>query len=234
MVVTLFHSDDIAPRLRIHTLLTTNGTDSIGSPLWQARESTLGCRTLSCTSLTLLVAQLAACGITNLAARIVWHPPTVSAAHTQSALPAQTLVLKTVSVEYGAAEHERTLVLFTGIGDFRLERRHLRAGAQQRGLSRRQGKCSSLNPSWCRPEQEFGMVEGMISPLLSPECASRSRLQAIFLLRPPVMEYSEMIQVALSLSLYESLLVPFDLCTVFLEGYARTAYPHIPLLWLEV
>jgi len=236
MVVTLFHADiaPIAPGLRIHTLLSTSGTDRIGSALWQAREAVLGCGTLSCTSLTLLFEQLAAHGITHLTERLVWHQPTVSAAHTQSSLPAHTLVLKTVSVEYGAAEHERTLVLFTGIGDFRLERqRHLRAGAQQLGLSRRQGNCSSLNPSWCRPEHEFGMVEGMISPLLSPECANRSRLQAVFLLKPLLEKCNETLQVALSLSLYESLLVPYHQIAALLEGYVARAYPHIPLLWLE-
>jgi len=236
MVVTLHHSDiaSIAPQLRIQTLLTADGRDGIGSPTWQARESVLGCGTLSCASLILLFEQLAADGITDLTERIIWHPPTMSAAETQSYLPPNALVLKTVSVACGSSASERALVLFTGIGDFRLERRkHLRAGAQRLGLSRQQGNCFSLNSSWCQPEEEFGMVEGMISPLLSPECARRSRLRAIFLLKPPPGEGNETTEVALSLSLYESLLVPFHQITRILEGYAQTAYLHIPLMWLE-
>lgn len=237
MVVTLPHSRlaPLAPRLCLRTLLASDG---IGSPTWEEtwrmREAELGCATLSGASLMLLVAQLTTCGITDLAERIVWHPATVSAAETQSYLPPSALVLKTVSVVCGSSGCERVLVLFTGIGDFRLERRrHLRAAAQRLGLSRQQGNGFSLNASWCLPEEEFGMVEGMISPLLSPERASRSRLRAIFLLKPPSGEGEETTQVALSLSLYESLLVPFHQISRILEGYAQAAYPHLPLMWVE-
>jgi hypothetical protein len=232
MVVTLPHSR-LAPRLHIHTLLTTEGSGT-HSPTWEERESALGCATVSWTSFTLLMAQLTACGITDLAERIVWHPPTVSAAETQSYLPAQTLVLKTVTAAYGSASQgQRTLVLFTGVGDYRLGRKQHRAGASLLGLRRDHVAWCSLNPAWCQPEEEYGLAAGMISPLLSPERASRSRLRAIFLLKPPPGEGNETTQVALSLSLYESLLVPSHQMVRLLEGYAQAAYPHLPLMWVE-
>jgi hypothetical protein len=76
------------------------------------------------------------------------------------------------------------------------------------------------------------MKEGMVSPFLRPHHQTQAQLIAIvsdLSLNTDSMAspYPEPFQVAISLSRYESLLVPAALFPALLRIYARHAYPHL-------
>jgi hypothetical protein len=76
------------------------------------------------------------------------------------------------------------------------------------------------------------MKEGMVSPFLRPHHQTQAQLIAIVsdlslnTYNIPS-AYPEPFQVAISLSRYESLLVPGAFFPVLLQTYARHAYPHL-------
>lgn len=154
---------------------------------------------------------------------IVSHAPTLSAMETQRVLPDGVVVQKTVTVEIS-----NTLLLWTGIGSsLRVERKDIRAIAQRLALSSREAKQHSINPKHIDPMQEFGMFPGMVSPFLEPQRSTK--VAAVVLQRWPEAWGKSAIHIAISLSLYESLLIPFASFRTFLHRYACEAYPTIPL-----
>lgn len=162
----------------------------------------------------------------DLPTESVRHAATRSAAETQAVLPPGVLVQKTVTVVFGNAS--RTRVLWTGVGDFSIERDALRQVADRLHLARRAAKHATINPAWIDPVAAYDMEPGMVSPFVAPDrtpglCA----LVAQTLL--PVWDAS--LRVAISLSLHESLLVPLPALPVLLRGYHARAYPpHAPLI----
>ncbi len=205
----------------------------------ELREAVLGAATLSCASLRLLyeiaslhiqalrdVEPVSAWHTRPVHERIAFHAATHSAAQTQVVLPPGALVQKTVTVEMAGK-----LLLCTCVGDRKLERTHLRAVAHALALPRRALKQCTINPSTCDPVEEYGMLPGMVSPFVSP--LRKTRVAAVVLLPWPRWWEEQGREVAVSLSLWESLLLPLRCLRVIVRCYARRAYLHAQLIELE-
>jgi hypothetical protein len=126
------------------------------------REYVLGVTTLSSASLRLLY-DIVSRYVDDLPKRLCWHVPTMSARETQSVLPSHVLVQKTVSVKMADR-----LLLWTGIGEQEQTLEQRRVVVEVLGLPRRATKQCSTNPASCHPEEEFGLLPGMVSPFLPP------------------------------------------------------------------
>jgi hypothetical protein len=189
------------------------------------REQVLGAASLSSASLRLLY-DLASPYVEDLPERICWHAPTHSAAETQAVLPPQVLVQKTVSVEMAGR-----LLLWTSIGEqvHTLEQR--RTVAEALGLPRRAAKQCSTNLVTCCPEEEFAMLPGMVSPFLPP--CYPSRLAAVVHVPWPADWEEQGKAVGVSLSLFESLILPLHCFRAILRQYAARAYAP-GIRWIEL
>lgn len=189
------------------------------------RERLLGPATLSSASLRLLY-DISSQFVADLPQRIYWHAPTLSARETQAILPPHVLVQKTVSVEM--AGH---LVLWTSVGDDEHTLAQRRLVASALGLPRRAARQCSTNPASCRPEQEFGMLPGMVSPFLPP--LRPTRLVSVVQVPWPASWEEQGKAVGVSLSLFESLILPLSCLRAVVLQYAARAYaPSIH--WMEV
>ncbi|MFL5662022.1 MAG: hypothetical protein ACJ8BW_11835 [Ktedonobacteraceae bacterium] len=158
--------------------------------------------------------------------RLLIHEPSLTAAETQMLLPAGCIVQKTITLQLGPL-----LLQVSGIGDFSLERRSIRAMASALGLSRRQASHQTINPAHCDPEKEYGLQAGMVSPFLPPKYPTR--LAAVVQLPWPVEWEREQREVAVSISLCECLMFPLSSFLDVLREYAKRAYPdHVSFLVL--
>lgn len=97
-----------------------------------------------------------------------------------------------------------------------------RSVAEALGLPRRAAKQCSTNPATCRPEEEFGMLSGMVSPFLPP--FHPSRLAAVVHVAWPAAWEVQGKVVGVSLSLFESLILPLHCFGTILRQYAARAY----------
>lgn len=199
----------------------------------QQREQVLGVASLSSASLQLLY-EIATQHIQALPSRssqatrplhkrLVRHAASQTAAETQALLPAHVVVQKTVSLEIAGK-----LMVCSSVGDQLLARQHLRAIAAMYGLPRRSLKHATLNPATCDPVEVFEMAPGMVSPFFRPHRATR--LDALILLPWPESWEEQEQEVAVSLSLWESLLLPLRCLKGIVSGYARQAYPSVRLI----
>ena len=227
--------------LPLKTLFET--WDSTGvthlSPSLMLREQVLGAATLPGTALQLLY-QSAATHLQNvqveqdpaqmemrpLHQRLIRHVSTRSAEETQAVLPPRVLVQKTVTLEM-----DGKLILCSGVGAQPVTRRHLQTLAAQLSLSRRATKRCTLNPATCDPVGEFEMLPGMVSPFLRPQ--RPTRLTAVALLPWPQHWEEQGYEVALSLSRWESVLLPLRCLKAVLYSYASHAYPDLPVVELQ-
>jgi hypothetical protein len=212
------------PFLRLHTIFTSF---PFGSPtflhLLVRREETLGPATLTNASLLVLWTLLRP-QVPDVSSLFLWHEPTLTAAEKQAVLPSHVAVQKTLTVQVRDRQ-----VLVTGIGDFHLHRdTHLRTLALRLGLPPSAAARCTINPQQIEPQQSYGMVEGMISPFFPWHRSTR--LSAIACVPTVADEYTS---IAISLSRFESLVVPQTLFPGLLARYARITYPHLPLLDLE-
>jgi hypothetical protein len=189
------------------------------------RERLLGPATLSSASLRLLY-DLASQYILDLPTRICWHEAMQSAAETQAVLPAGVHVQKTVSVDMAGQ-----LLLWSCVGEQMQTLDQRRAVTTALALPRRAAKRCSTNPATCRPEEEFAMLPGMISPFLAP--LRPSRLVAVVQVCWPTTWDEEGHAVGVSLSLFESLILPLRCFRSILRQYARHAYAP-SIRWIEV
>lgn len=189
------------------------------------RERLLGPATLSSASLRLLY-DICSQYVDDLPQRICWHAATLSAAETQAVLPPQVLVQKTVSLEMAGR-----LLLWSGIGEqeHTLEQRRIVANAL--GLPRRAAKQCSTNPVTCRPEEEFSMLPGMVSPFLPP--LRPTRLISVVQVPWPIAWEEQGKAVGVSLSLFESLILPLSCFRAVVLQYAARAYSPT-IRWIEV
>jgi hypothetical protein len=197
--------------------------------LLQKRQQLLGVATLSWRSFSLLHEIISTVGVPNVIRR---HSPSLRAAEKQALLDdlldnERVLVNKTLTVRLGTMH-----LLCTGVGDFTLNRGLLSAVANELRLPKRIAKDCHINPADYSPEYELGLLTGMVSPFLSPSLSAH-RLQAITLLTETEVGYEQREQtVAVSLSPFESLLVPLAQFRMLAQMYARRAYPA--LRWLEI
>jgi hypothetical protein len=198
---------------------------STGSKALAQRERLLGPATLSSASLRLLYG-ISSQYVDDLPERLCWHAPTMSAAETQAVLPPQVLVQKTVSVEMAGR-----LLLWTGVGEQEQTSVQRRVVADALGLPRRAAKQCSTNPATCKPEQEFAMLPGMVSPFLSP--LHPTNLAAVVQIPWSADWEAQGYAVGVSLSLFESLILPLNCFHAILRQYAARAYEP-RLRWIEV
>lgn len=211
------------------------GASSRATALHQ-REQVLGRASLSSASLQLLyeiatqhihalrtVPSLSARSLRPLHERLVRHAASRTAVETQALLPPPAIVQKTVSLDMAGR-----LMLCTTVSTQLLARWHLRSIAATSGLPRRSLKHTTLNPATCDPLETFEMEPGMVSPFLRPHRATK--LTALALLPwPDVWDEPEQ-EVGVSLSLWESVLLPLRCLRAIIRGYASVAYPSVRLI----
>ena|SRR2546421_7622054 len=159
---------------------------------------------------------------------VVWHEETLSAAETQAVLPPGVLVQKTVTVELD--DLQQTRLLWTGAGDFCIERSSMRALAEILGVSRRAVKGATINPRHVDPLTAYGMEPGIVSPFLAPGFSSC--LTGIVVQYWPV-AWEATMQIAISLSRYESLIIPLAVLHSLLHRYHELAYPKVRLIEID-
>ena len=226
------------PSLRFHTIVAAYpwgtesfrraliepvGTDSFRRALLE-RGRRLGIATLSYESLRLLCSLLLP-HVSDISAHLLWHDATMSAQQTQQVLPPGVAVLKSVTLKIG----ER-IVLATGVGDFRLHRETVRTLIDELCLPKRALKHVTINPELVDPSDLYGLAQGMVSPFFS---ASKSVFfSALALVQNDSLSASEYSDVAVSLSRFESLLIPQPLFPLILSEYVRVTYPHLRLIHL--
>ncbi|MHB8596757.1 MAG: hypothetical protein ACYDER_08100 [Ktedonobacteraceae bacterium] len=211
--------------LRFHTIVAAHpfGTDSFRHSLI-ARETTLGSATMPHESLLLLCSLLQP-HVSDIAAHLVWHHATMSARETQAVLPSDVTVLKTVTLRL-----RDRLILVTGVGDFHLHREALRTLVKRLSLPLGVVKHATINPKDVDPADSYGLCEGMVSPFFPARCSSL--LAALAFLHCDAMTGSTDSTVAISLSRFESLLIPQALFPTLLKLYASQTYPHLRLITL--
>jgi hypothetical protein len=207
--------------------------------LFSRRKQLLGPATLSGASIQLLATCAQEClprgaeeswispwEARPLHTRLVRHRHSQSAIETQALLPPGVLVQKTVTLALG-----ELLVLCTGVGTSRLSRQELRVIAKALGLPNRRSRHATINPASSQTVEEFGMLPGMVSPFLRPTLATR--LAALVVLPWPRCWEAQMREVAISLSLWESLVLPLGCLRLLLRLYANRAYPAVRLIHLH-
>jgi hypothetical protein len=226
--------------LHWHTHGVTSTTSGISS-LLARRKQLLGPTTLSGASIQLLFEcateslwrrsspwQDVLCAWDNrpLHARLLRHGSTLSADQTQALLPPGVLVQKTVSMTLAD-----TLLLCTSAGPLRVTRQHLRALSATLELPRRAIKRCTVNPESYNPVETFAMQPGMVSPFLHPTL--HTALDVLALLPWPKRWEAQEREVAISLSLWESLVLPLRCLRPLIHSYARRAYPQVRVIGLE-
>jgi hypothetical protein len=207
--------------------------------LFSRRKYLLGPATLPGTSIQLLAtcveeclpreaqgAEISTWEARPLHTRLVRHRHSHSAAQTQALLPPGVLVQKTVTLALG-----ELLVFCTGVGTWHLSRQDLHTIAKALGLPNRKGKHATINPASFQTVEEFGILPGMVSPFLRPGRATR--LAALVVLPWPRCWEAHGCEVALSLSLWESLVLPLGCLRSLLRSYACHAYPAVRLIDLR-
>ncbi len=158
--------------------------------------------------------------------RLVRHRHSHSAMETQALLPPAVLVQKTVTLAL-----DELLVLCTGVGTWRLSRKTLHAIAMALGLPNCRSRHATMNPASFQAVEAFGMLPGMVSPFLRPSRACR--LAALVVLPWPERWEAQGCEVAISLSLWENLVLPLGCLRSLLRGYAEHAYPAVRLIDLQ-
>ena len=161
-----------------------------------------------------------------LHARLLRHGPTLSAAKTQALLPPGVLVHKTFSMTLA-----ETLLLCTSVGPQRLTRQQLHTIAASLEMPRRTAKQSTVNPVTSNPVEMFNMQPGMVSPFLHP--SHHTNLGALVLLPLPEQSEAQAQEVAISLSLWESLVLLLRCLRQLIRSYAKRAYPGVRIIELE-
>jgi hypothetical protein len=213
--------------------------ESRRAEILQVRECLLGAATLPGSGLRLIyeimtsqLEALQACQHLSSAfrrplhQRIVRHIATQSASQTQAVLPSGVLVQKTVSLEIAGK-----LIVCSCLGDLRLQRQHVRDIGRMLALPRKAIDHATINPKTVDPLVAFGMADGMVSPFFPPQ--RPLYVDALVLIPWPRRWEDQEKEVAISLSLWESLLLPVRCLRSLMHCYAVVAYPHIPILELQ-
>jgi hypothetical protein len=184
------------------------------------REAALGPATVANESLLLLCTLLQP-HLPDLSACLLWHESTLTAAEKQQVLPPDVAVQKTLTMQLRDRQ-----VLVTGIGDFHMQRSHIRVIAQRLALPPHAWKHCTINPKHIDPQQTYGMVEGMVSPFI-PWSRSTTLAAIVHIRQETEQRWNSL---SISLSRFESLVIPRTLFPTLLERYARITYPHLCLI----
>ncbi|HEU5380740.1 MAG TPA: hypothetical protein VFV38_35400 [Ktedonobacteraceae bacterium] len=152
------------------------------------------------------------------------HSESVTARDQQRLLPPDVSVQKSLSLLFS-----QQIVLVSGIGDFRLERRHVRAIARLLSLSAGEARNILIHPPWLSAEITSGVAGGMVSPFSPPDFVRTVLFAAVLLLPPSVWLGGEKL-VAISLSLRKSLLFPADPLPACVAAYGLRSSSPIPVM----
>lgn len=182
------------------------------------RETDMGAGTVAAEAIALLMRIASAHGVGDLAARVHHHEPTYSASAKQSHMPGDVLVQKTLSLKCGSA-----YLLATGVGAWHISRAAQRAFAARDCLPASANGSFTINPTSFDVASELGLAPGMVSPFLKPGIASR--LERVVILEPVDIDAT---QFAVSLSLFESLVLPVTHFVGIISDYLSAALPHLP------
>jgi len=224
--------------LHWHTHGVTSTTAGIIS-LLARRKQLLGSTTLSGASIQLLCAcvkdsfcsrpgqePFSPWGSRPLHTRLLRHRPAHSAAEVQALLPPGVLVHKTISFTLA-----NTIVLCTGVGTQCLTRRHLRTIAAALVRQGPNVKQWTINPAPGCSVKKLAMHPGLVSPFLHP--SRHAGLAALALLPWSDRWEGHEPEVAISLSLWESLVLPLRCLYPLIRIYAKQAYPAVQIIDLE-
>jgi len=158
--------------------------------------------------------------------RCVYHDPTRSAAETQAVLPEDCLVQKTITCRLTSKGSEK-LILWTGVADYRISRSMYKQVAKLLDMNRIQRQTS--NPKDIEPLVFFSMPEGTISPFLVNPSPAVDKLDAIIFLPWPK-DWNVKYEVAISLSLEESFIIPLFRLQELLLAYQTSIYPNLQVI----
>jgi hypothetical protein len=211
------------PAVFTHYRYVTYATRPAFKSILQERERAIGAATLAAQSILLLLQILEQQGVPVTPASFLWHPPTRTARETQSVLPPYVTVLKTVTVMMS-----NQFLLWTTIGDSTITRSMMQQVATMFGLPKNAARHSTINPPAINPEEAYALKTGMVSPFLPP--GRSTPLSAVVFDGTNVHPFSSFPTtpyIALSLSRYESLLVPYQYLPQVIREYARHAYPQL-------
>lgn len=205
--------------------------------LFSRRQQLLGPATLPGTSIQLLATCVEECPprgaeeaeISTWEARPL-HTRLVRHRHSHSAMETQALLSPGVQVQKTVTLGE-LFVLCTGVGTWRLSRQHLHAISKALGLPHSKSRHAKINPESFQTVEECGMLPGMVSPFLRP--MRTTRLAALVVLPWPRCWEAQRHEVAISLSLWESLVLPLACLRLLLNLYAKRAYPGVRLVDLQ-
>lgn len=233
---------DLPPLEGVFLHWHTSGVSSLTSgitSLFSRRAQLLGPATLPGASIQLLASCASACLHTlprdeyatawemrPLHARLLHHALSHSAAEIQALLPPGVLAQKTVTLALG-----ESLLLGTGVGTRTLSRQELRAITEALGLPNRVIRPSTLTPTNGEVVAEWGLLPGMISPFLRPQ--RPTGFTTLVLLPWPKRWDTQAREVAISLSLWESQVLPLECLRPLVRLYATRAYPGVRLLDLH-
>lgn len=182
------------------------------------RENDMGAGTMAAESIALLMRIASAHGVGDLATRIHHHEPTYSASAKQCHMPSGVLVQKTLSLKCGNAYQ-----LATGVGPWHISRQARRVLVAQGTLPSSANSGFTINPASFDVASELLLAPGMVSPFLKPGLVSR--LERVVILEPvDIIEA----QFAVSLSLFESLVLPVRHFVGIVSDYLSAAFPHLP------
>ena len=203
------------------------------------RKQLLGSTTLSGASIQLLYAcakdtfcsrpgqePFSPWGSRPLHTRLLRHGSAHSAAEMQALLPPGVLVHKTIS--FTLAD---TIVLCTGVGTQCLTRRHLRTIAAALVRHGPNVKQWTINPAPGSSVKKLAMHPELVSPFLHP--SRHAGLAALALLPWSDRWEGHEPEVAISLSLWESLVLPLRCLYPLIRSYAKRAYPTVRVIELE-
>jgi len=224
--------------LHWHTSGVSALTPGITS-LFSRRAQLLGPATLPGASIQLLATCASACLHTlpmdehttawemrPLHARLLRHAPSHSAGEIQALLPPGVLAQKTVTLALG-----ESLLPGTGVGTRTLSRQERRAITEAPGQPYRVIRQATITPANGEVMEECGLLPGMISPFLRPQ--RQTGLTTLVLLPWPKRWDAQAREVAISLSLWESLALPLGCLRQLVRLYATRAYPGVRLLILH-
>lgn len=182
------------------------------------RESDMGAGTMAAEAIGLLMRIASAHGVCDPVARIHHHEPTYSASAKQCHMPSGVLVQKTLSLKCGS-----DYLLATGVGAWHISRQAQRVLVAQGCLPSSAGNSFTINPASFDVASELLLAPGMVSPFLKPGLASR--LERVIILEPVDLDEA---QFAVSLSLFESLVLPARHFVGIVSDYLSAALPHLP------
>ena len=212
--------------LHWHTHGVTSTTAGVIS-LLARRKQLLGSTTLPGASIQLLYACAKDTFCSRpLHTRLLRHAPLHSTAEMQALLPAGVLVHKTIS--FTLAD---TIALCTGVGTQCLTRRHLCMIAAALVQHEPNVKQWTITPAPGSSVKKLAMHPGLVSPFLYP--SRHAGLAALALLPWSDRWEGHEPEVAISLSLWESLVLPLRCLYPLIRIYAKQAYPAVQIIDLE-